>query len=870
MISRRNWLRITSVLTLLMLLGGASYFSWTRLLERQHIRDFAWQGLSLSRDGIHLAHLALLQHTAAGQMRIQAEHLHLSWRQFSASLPLWQHIRLGRLTVAWHPAADSPAAAPSSTPVDLEQLGSWLTQVPRSLGIDDFSAELPCASGRCTLQGDLQLLKQAQTPLDIQLQLTLRHDDARLAWSARLQGEAEALELQLALAINDQAQLGLHSSVHNSPTGPLWRGNLSAPNLSQTAVLQDWLSEWALPLEYPAPNAPNASHLAANWHLQLTPGALDLERLRTATGQLDASLTLPEPWTLPGLGRLQGNFTLAARALNGQWFAEQLSADLQLDELTAAQLRELPEALRPTSLHLNIQPTAQFSELPSNLAERALPLAIQLSSSGPSSVELHAKLALANAPPWALQVVDAQLAANSTNLAFDSWTLSNLQARLELNGYLDGEHLNLHLKQGSQLSLGQLSSAELHLQQLLANTTGLQLRAQLQAGRWRTWQLDGPTRVTAQRIEHASLTPQGWRWHGQLTASEERIALNGQLATDGDLQLNLQLQQNPGDGLLLSAQLPEVFLRAGNPLAKTLAAWPALLDLNNGRLSANATLRLAANRTSPEIQLELSSTGLAGIYDRTALSGLDGHLQLSLEQQRLHLVVDSLRLEQADPGIPIGPLQLRGRYDAVLAQLDKGRLQLHQAQSAVMGGTLQLNPGEWNLAQDSLLFPLQLQGLELERFFTLYPAEGLAGNGLIDGHLPLRIGANSIVIEQGQLTARQPGGRLQFHSERIRALGRSNPAMQLVTQSLEDFRFTTLSSQVNYDQQGKLSLGMRLEGQNPAIEQGRPIHFNINLEEDIPTLLASLQLTDKVNEIIKRRVQQRMLERNAATAPKEP
>jgi hypothetical protein len=42
------------------------------------------------------------------------------------------------------------------------------------------------------------------------------------------------------------------------------------------------------------------------------------------------------------------------------------------------------------------------------------------------------------------------------------------------------------------------------------------------------------------------------------------------------------------------------------------------------------------------------------------------------------------------------------------------------------------------------------------------------------------------------------------------------------------------------------------------------------LEEDIPTLLASLQLTDKVSDIIKRRVQQRMLERNANSAPSEP
>ena len=127
-----------------------------------------------------------------------------------------------------------------------------------------------------------------------------------------------------------------------------------------------------------------------------------------------------------------------------------------------------------------------------------------------------------------------------------------------------------------------------------------------------------------------------------------------------------------------------------------------------------------------------------------------------------------------------------------------------------------------------------------------------------------------MTIEQGYLAAREPGGHLQFRSESIRAFGRNNPALQLVSESLEDFRFTTLSSEVNYDQQGKLDLAMRLEGQNPAIEQGRPIHFNINLEEDIPMLLASLQLTDKVSDIIKQRVQQRMLERNIKKAQTEP
>jgi hypothetical protein len=397
----------------------------------------------------------------------------------------------------------------------------------------------------------------------------------------------------------------------------------------------------------------------------------------------------------------------------------------------------------------------------------------------------------------------------------------------------------------------------------------MQLQAQHQAGTWQTWRLHGPATLASQRLEHATLKPQGWRWQGTLAASPQQFDLSGQVTADADLQMAVQLQHNSGQGLQLKAQLTEVFLRAGNPLAKILADWPALLDLNNGRLSGNASLSLAPGRDSPDILLKLNGKGLAGIYDRSELSGLDARLQLRLDQRQLYLDLTELRVAQIDPGMPIGPALLRGTYTAARAQPGQGLLELQQAQAAVMGGMLRLDPDQWDLQQSTLVFPLHLQGLDLNQLFTLYPAEGLAGSGLIDGQLPLSIGPAGIEIEQGQLHARAPGGRLEFHSARIRALGRSNPAMQLVTQSLENFQFTTLSSQVNYDRNGKLLLAVRLEGRNPAIEQGRPIHFNINLEEDVPTLLASLQLTDKVNEIIKQRVQQRMLRRNAAS-PKEP
>lgn len=869
MISRRSGLRIISVLMLLVLLGGYSYFSWLRVLERHAIEQLDWQGASLSRTGIGLARLDLAQRDSAGSAQVTAQDLHLGWQQFSLTPPFWQHIRLARLAVAWQPAAQHNQQEPAATAPDLQQLAAAQAWLPLSLRIEQFTAELPCASGRCTLQGDLQLNQAQDAPRALELRLNLQHREQQLAWRAQLQGDAQTADLQLTLAVDGQRQLSLHSSLRNNPAGPVWSGQLSAPDLSQAVALQDWLSEWTLAPDARLPSAPSAAQLSATWQLQLASGALSLEQLRSASGQVDASASLPEPWPIPGAGQVQGTFGVAARGVGGQWFTEHLTADLQLDRVPAEWLSALPAALHPDSLHLRIQPSSPLAELPGNLAERSLPLAISLTSSGASQIDLQAELALANAAPWAAQLGKAQLKLSSPGLAIDDWQLRDLKATLHFNGYLDSEQLRLNLSQGSQLELGQLSAADLRLTRVRATTQNLQLRAQHQVGSLQAWRLQGPVTLSSQRLEYPALKPQGWRWQGTLAATEQRLEFNGQVAADADLQLAVQLQHDSSQGLQLQAQLTEVFLRAGNPLSKTLADWPALLDLSNGRLSGNASLSLAPGRDLPDLQLELSGKGLAGIYDRSEISGLDGRLQLRLDQRQLRLELSELHLEQLNPGMPIGPAQLRGSYQAARAQPGQGLLELQQAQAAVMGGMLRLDPGQWDLRQGTLVFPLRLQGLDLNQFFTLYPAEGLAGSGLIDGQLPLSIGPAGIEIEQGQLHARPPGGRLEFHSERIRALGRSNPAMQLVTQSLEDFQFTTLTSQVNYDRQGKLLLAVRLEGRNPAIERGRPIHFNINLEEDIPTLLASLQLTDKVNEIIKQRVQQRMLERNAAS-PKEP
>jgi hypothetical protein len=95
--------------------------------------------------------------------------------------------------------------------------------------------------------------------------------------------------------------------------------------------------------------------------------------------------------------------------------------------------------------------------------------------------------------------------------------------------------------------------------------------------------------------------------------------------------------------------------------------------------------------------------------------------------------------------------------------------------------------------------------------------------------------------------------------------------MKLAADALDNFHYDVLRSGVDYREDGTLDLSLRLEGRNPSMNNGQPINFGISLEENIPQLLTSLQLTDRVSETIQRRVQERLQhDQSAPTTEEKP
>lgn len=100
------------------------------------------------------------------------------------------------------------------------------------------------------------------------------------------------------------------------------------------------------------------------------------------------------------------------------------------------------------------------------------------------------------------------------------------------------------------------------------------------------------------------------------------------------------------------------------------------------------------------------------------------------------------------------------------------------------------------------------------------------------------------------------GGSIYYScNDASRALGEKSTEVALALDLLSDFQYQVLSSTVDLDKAGNLQLGLSLAGHNPTLYDGRPVNFNINLEQNLDPLLQSLRLSDTLVKKIENRLQ---------------
>ncbi|QLF92601.1 YdbH domain-containing protein [Pseudomonas sp. ABC1] len=841
-----RWLLCTAALIVMLAIIAGLYGQqrWHAVKQANGITALDWKGLGIARTGITLESLTLQQALPNGEQRaLTAQGLRLDTHSLFSPLPL-RSLHIDHLLIAIHPGEPQAATAASDS-IDPAMLQQWAAWIPEQGTLPDIALELPCATGQCRESLALHWQHGGQELLPVEIELTAQRDMHSLTLAIQaVPSQVADLQVDARLSLDGQPRIFLHNLITSGPER--WTGSMTMGSLPEAPWLLAWLSPWLPQVPQALPSLPEQMHMVASWALDQPLRGTD-----SLSGEANLDLALPEYWPLPGLGLLKGNLNARIQGRDGLWLPSSLSAALAWQPPPSL-LEQLPPDTRPSELTLDVTPQVQPE------APGTLPLYVQLRSKGNLDLRLDSALQLhTTAPDYRLDLQDGQLRLSAGNLAILDHRLNALAGTLRFNASIDREKAELRLTDGSNLTLGKVNASDWSGEKLHLKLKDAQLLAALQptTPEGPVITLQASPELSVQKLSHTALKPQGWQWQGKLQAHDGQVALQGPLSNDAGLGLQLKVDRSPTGVLAVTADMQEIFFRAGNPLSGSFSDWPQTLALDNGRLNAKARLDWSptADMTA---SLQLDAKGLAGIYARSELSGLDIAAQARLSGQALRVEDARLNLQQLNVGFPIGPLRWQGQYQATLQKPAAGHLQWQTAETRLLGGHLWLDAGDIDLAASEQRLALHLEGLQIPELLRAYPAEGLAGTGIIDGNARLRSSAAGYSVDQGLLSAREPGGILRFRSAKIQALGQSNPAMKIVAQALDDFHYSRLDSDVRYDERGKLQLGLRLHGNNPTLEGGRPINFSINLEEDIPALLTSLQLSDRVSETIQRRVQQ--------------
>jgi len=278
-------------------------------------------------------------------------------------------------------------------------------------------------------------------------------------------------------------------------------------------------------------------------------------------------------------------------------------------------------------------------------------------------------------------------------------------------------------------------------------------------------------------------------------------------------------------------------------LNREIPGWVSQYDLTRGNLSFEAEGSFSVGGDDPIYKIEGRSElkDGDGYYDDIPLKGLAFSMPFVITDSGSTLGPGPVSVELVDPGLPVRQVSMRvdATDDHVYASAVAGRL---------LGGTFNIQSLDYDLVTETSDFLVRLDGTLLSEVLALEGAD-LSGDGVLDAEFRVLLGPDSFRVNEGMVQSRAPGGHIRYLGS---ASDGGNAGLNLALTALKNFQYESIHATPTFED-GNLKLGIRLEGKNEQVESGRPIHFNLNINQDIPALLQSLQAHEKLEQKIKER-----------------
>lgn len=258
-------------------------------------------------------------------------------------------------------------------------------------------------------------------------------------------------------------------------------------------------------------------------------------------------------------------------------------------------------------------------------------------------------------------------------------------------------------------------------------------------------------------------------------------------------------------------------------------------------------------RWQPDVMLRIDD--LAGVYQEiTTWEDIDVQLALRrpfYQDFRIDSQISALSLH---PGIEVSNILARSTT-TIKQDLSQALIVIEEVHSNILGGRINVPLIRFDTSEEINSFGVEFEGIEIEQLAALEAGSGINATGKLDGVLPMILLPAGPQVPAGSLYARSPGGVVQYRGQTAENLKDSDPSVNLAMQVLDDFRYHTLRTDVTYQPNGELKLGLKFQGHNPTFFDGQETHFNLNLDYNLLDLLESLRISNDIVQKLENKYQ---------------
>ena len=181
-------------------------------------------------------------------------------------------------------------------------------------------------------------------------------------------------------------------------------------------------------------------------------------------------------------------------------------------------------------------------------------------------------------------------------------------------------------------------------------------------------------------------------------------------------------------------------------------------------------------------------------------------------------------------------------------------IKINDLKAEILGSVLSSPEFIYDPGTETSHINLSVNNLDIGKVIELQQIDGLDATGKLDGTLPLEISDQGLSVKGGRFSNQKDGGTIHYKVDPSVAQSLDNPLTDTVLNALSEFTYQVLTADVDYQTDGELLVNFHIEGSSPHLENNRPVHLNINSEQNVLSLLESLEYANNLNRGIDKKL----------------